>query len=185
MLHIKVERVVVYNPWFRRFIFKLIRFFADLAAGLEMPSFEKVIQRVGIAHAISTSAPASLGTPFNGMDQGQKLIYVFGTITPAAQYAAGGDTWDLTKMSWPDGSGGLLSGYAPVGGSVTAQSNSAANGHSGFQYYYRPGNPATISNGRFQVLQSNGTLLVDIGAGAYPAAVLADTIVFAAAFVRA
>lgn len=143
----------------------------------------KKLMRGGTKFAVTSAAATVGGSPFAGIDQGEKLFYGFGTITPAGNYAAGGDPFDFTKMAFNDGSQ-LPSTYGPVPGSVTIQSNSAANGHSGYLYFYRPGAVSTIQNGKFQVLQSNGTLSVDIGAGAYPAAILADSIVFSAAFVR-
>lgn len=117
--------------------------------------------------------------PFLGADNGQDIIYVFFTVTPSGNYAAGGDVIDFTAL------GDLIkSGYAPI--NVAIQSQSSAPGHSGYVYGYRPGAPATLANGKFQVLQcaGAGNPLLEIGAGAYPAGVLGDTIVGIACFVR-
>src|SRR4051812_4031476 len=87
--------------------------------------------------------------PFLGADNGQDIIYVFFTLTPTGIYAAGGDVIDFTTL------GDLIkSGYAPI--NVAIQSQSAAAGHSGYFYGFRPGNPATLANGKFQVLQCAG-----------------------------
>lgn len=136
--------------------------------------------------ALAIKASVISGTPFDGVDNGQKLIYVSGQITPSGNYPAGGDILDFTAMTFPAG-GNIQSNYAPVPGSVNIVSNSSANGHSGFPYFYRPGAPATMQNGKMQVLNAGGggNTLQDIGAQAYPAAVLADEIRFTAAFVRA
>ncbi|MGA2443278.1 MAG: hypothetical protein ABSH08_20190, partial [Tepidisphaeraceae bacterium] len=77
----------------------------------------------------------------------------------------------------------LKSGQTPL--QVTIQSQSAASGHSGYQYYYRPGNAQ--NNGKMQVMTSNsvsGQPMVELAAGPYPAGVTGDTIVGIACFVR-
>ena len=116
--------------------------------------------------ALGTSNP-----PFDGVDDGQKLFYVFGSIAASGNYAAGGDTLDWTKLL-----DALKTGYLPV--QVQMFSQSASAGHPGYTYYWRPG--TTLANGKMQVM--NGT--AELGAGAYPAAILADTIAFAATFLR-
>jgi hypothetical protein len=96
--------------------------------------------------AIAAQKIASL--PFAGVDNGQSIIYVFFTITPtnvnspgnANPYVAGGDTLDFTTL------GDLIkSGYVPL--NVTLQSQSQANGFSGYDYYFRPGlRPQQLQN---------------------------------------
>lgn len=120
---------------------------------------------------IGTTVP-----PFDGQDQGQKLIYVFGTIALTGNYVAGGDliSWLLDA---------LKTGYIPV--QVQFFSQSAAAGHSGYQYYWRPG--TTLANGKIQVETTGngaGNPLQELAAGAYPAAITGDTIAFAAVFLR-
>lgn len=117
-------------------------------------------------------------TPFPGVDNGQAIIYVFFTLVAAGNYLPGGDVIDWTSL------GDLIkSGYVPI--NVTIQSQSAAAGHSGYQYYFRPG--AALNNCKMQVLTTGngaGNALQELAAGAYPAAILADTIVGMACFVR-
>lgn len=120
---------------------------------------------------------------FTGIDDGHSLQYGFFVAAPSnagnGGYVAGGDPFSFSGVS-----SFLISSFAAL--QCTFSSQSAANGHSGFIYYYRPGAPATLANGKMQVLQANGAnnTLQDIGTQAYPAAILADTIVVAACFVR-
>lgn len=123
--------------------------------------------------------------PFAGVDNGQSIIYVFFTITPtnvnspgnANPYVAGGDTLDFTTL------GDLIkSGYVPL--NVTLQSQSQANGFSGYDYYFRPG--SGLNNCKMQVAVNGGAgnQKQELAAGNYPAGVLADSIVGMACFVR-
>lgn len=130
------------------------------------------------------SYQSMLPTPFDGLDEGQKIVYAFLVLTPSnagnGGYVVGGDAVDFTKLSPPP-----PSGYAPV--QANFYSMSGASGHSGYQYYWRPGNPPTLQNGRVQVETTGngaGNPLQELAAGAYPAGILADTIVGIAAFVR-
>lgn len=126
-------------------------------------------------------SPAA-GTPFTGIDNGQSIIYGFFALTVTGNYVAGGD-----PMSFAGVSSLIQSGYAPL--NVAIQSQSSLGG-AGFMYGYRPGgvgNLATLANGKFQVFTSNGAApnpFLELGAGAYAAAILADTIICEAAFVR-
>jgi hypothetical protein len=132
-----------------------------------------------MALAITVQAVPA-GTPFTGVDNGQFIMYFFFTVTPTGNYVAGGDT-----LSFVAATDMLKSTVAPL--QVTLQSQSASAGHSGFLYYYRPGNPATIANGKMQVLATgsgNQAALAEIAAGAYPGGVTADTIVGMGCFVR-
>lgn len=123
---------------------------------------------------------ANQSSAFSGVDAGQYLEYFFFMVTPTGNYPAGGD-----PMSFAGVSDLLKSTLPPIPGSTNIVSSSAAAGHSGFLYYYRPGTPSSISNGKMQVLQGNGVgALQEFAAGAYSAAILADTIVGQAAFVK-
>jgi hypothetical protein len=119
------------------------------------------------------------GTPFNGVDNTQKIERVYFTVTPAGNYAgAPGDTLDFTAL------GDLIkSDYGPIFVSIESQKTSGA---SGYVYQYNPDANKTISGGKFQVLQcaAAGNPLADIGAAAYPAGVTGDTIVGYADFLR-
>lgn len=128
------------------------------------------------------SAVASLytgpaGSPYPGFTNDQSLLYITFKVKPAGNYAALGDTLDLTALGDV-----VKSSYVPL--SVEMKSANTA-GLSGFVYGYVPG--TTNANGKFQVLTSNGVSpnpLVDLGAGAYPAGVLGDTILGLAIFIR-
>jgi hypothetical protein len=108
-----------------------------------------------------------------------KLLEIYFTITALnapANYPAGGDILDLTQML------NSLVGYmfttSAIPLQVYIQSQSAAAGHSGYVYGYRPG--TTLKNGKMQVMQGGAVIslpLAEIPAGNYPAVVLADTIV--------
>lgn len=134
--------------------------------------------------AVATPLAASVnqgmvGTPFDAVYNNQKLITVYFSVTPSGVYAALGDTLDLSGTVFGD----LVKASGPPIDVELKSYNSA--GDSGFTYKYRPG--TTAANGLFQVMTSNGAApnpLLDLGAGAYPAAVLADNILGKATFVR-
>jgi hypothetical protein len=114
-------------------------------------------------------AALSTPTPFGGVDTTKALERIYVQITALGNYAALGDTLDLTVL------GDLIkSGYLPIFYYLQSQK---AGGVSGYEYCYVPG--TTLANGKFQVLQcaGAGNPMLDIGAGAYPAGVLADTII--------
>lgn len=126
-----------------------------------------------------TAAVFSSTTPFGGTDFTGKIERVYFQVTPAnapSNYPGpAGDTLDLTL-------GGIVhSGYAPI--FVVIQSIKAG-GVSGYGYDYLPG--TTPANGTMQVTQcaGAGAPMADIGAGNYPAGVLADSIVGYADFLR-
>ena len=120
-----------------------------------------------LAITVGTTNP-----PHNGIDNGQKLAYVTGTIAAIGSYVAGGDSLDWTSTLDAIKS----NGYIPL--QVQLWSQSSGNGHPGYTYYWRPG--TTMANGRMQCM--NGT--TELAAGAYPAAITGDTIAFCATFVR-
>lgn len=126
-----------------------------------------------------TMTPGTGATPpFDGVDNGQKLVYIYGTIVASGNYTTGGDTLDFTTLFDL-----VKTDYIPV--QVTAWSQSSASGHSGYSYYWRPG--SALNNGRIQVLTTgtgSGQPLVELAAGAYPAGITGDTIAFCAVFAR-
>jgi len=121
---------------------------------------------------------------FPGVDSGQFLEYLFFSVTPSntpAGYVAGGDTLSFV------GASPLLTTNQPPIGPVTIQSQSAAAGHSGYLYYYRPATSPTQANGKMQVLTtgaSSGAALAELAAGNYPSAITGDTIIGSASFSR-
>lgn len=118
------------------------------------------------------------GTPFDGVDNTQKIQRVYFEVTAAGNYAgAPGDTLDFTKL------GDLVkSDFGPV---FVAMKSQNPAGSSGYDYEYIPDANRTLAGGKFQVLQgANGAPNADIGAGAYPAGVTGDTIIGYADFIR-
>lgn len=110
-----------------------------------------------------------------------KLFRVYGTITPSGSYATGGDTLNFASGTWPIGQGPIPSNSVPV--LVSIMSQPATGGTvSGYVYGYATGTDMT--NGKFQLFQSAGSAapLAQVGAGAYPAGVTGDVIVFEAIF---
>lgn len=110
-----------------------------------------------------------------------KIVSVYGTITPSnapAGYATGGDIWDFTAMSLP--AGWVLPGFGlPMYCWIWEQTPA---GNSGFSFLWRPG--TLLTNQKMQVFQSAaaGNPQSELGAGAYPAAILAAVIKFCAVF---
>jgi|ERR1700674_2388185 len=117
---------------------------------------------------------------FEGIDEGRDCMYVYGTIVATGSYPAytgsGGDTVDLTLVKPP-----IPTTRIPIQVSLTSQSPA---GMSGFTYLWRPG--TTLANGRVQVqvAGTTGNPHQELAAGAYPASVLSDVIVFCAVFVK-
>ena len=130
-----------------------------------------------------TAAPQTFGSTGTGgipaIFGNGKTLEIYFTITASnapANYPAGGDTLDLTQVL--ANLQGFLITSSAIPLQVYIQSQSAANGHSGYLYSYRPG--TTLKNGKMQVLTSNGVSpnpLLELPAGNYPAAILNDTIV--------
>ena len=127
--------------------------------------------------AINTGFGVS-GTPWDAIDNTQSLILVSFTVTLTGAYAALGDTLDLTPLVSSNAPLAVLPFFVLI-------KPFDAGGNSGFVYEFLPG--TTLKNGKLQVLTSNGAAanpLLDLGAGAYPAAALADKLVGIAFFVR-
>lgn len=119
---------------------------------------------------------------FPAVDAGQFLDYLFFGVAASGNYPTGGDTLSFV------GASPLLTTSQPPVGPVTIQSQSSSAGHSGYLYYFRPAAAPTQANGKMQVLTTgggSGQALVELAAGAYPAAITGDTIVGTAAFPRA
>lgn len=121
-------------------------------------------------------------TPFQGINNGQAILELFFKIAASSNYPALGDLLDFTQL------GDLLkvNNYAPLWADIRS---AKTGGLSGFLYGYTPAAVPTLSNGKFQLLTASGAgtpaaPLVDAGAIAYPAGVIADTIIGRAAFIR-
>lgn len=110
---------------------------------------------------------------FGGVDAGQNLLYIYFSVAAAGLYVGNGDVLDLTAL------GDVLKSSRPPL-QVTLQ------GNAGYFYSYKKAAVPTQANGKFQVSQcaGAGAPAADIGAGAYPAGVLADVITGCAIFPR-
>lgn len=115
---------------------------------------------------------------FDGKDNSQKLERIYFTVVATGNYPALGDPMDFTTLG-----GQVYSGRPPL--FVFMQSANSA-GASGYDYVYTPSAVPTQSNGKFQVMQCPGAAgpMVDLGAEAYPAAILNDVIIGYAEFPR-
>ena len=121
-------------------------------------------------------------TAFDGTDSNQKIRRVYFQVTPSnnpANYAgAPGDTMDFTTL------GDIIkTEFPPL---VVIMYSAKSGGSSGYDYNYVPNAVPTLQNGTFQVLQCGGATapMADIGAGAYPAGVLGDTVIGYADFLK-
>lgn len=116
-----------------------------------------------------------------------KAFHCIGTVTPSntVNYPAGGDVLDLTQFfNLASSAPGMLlpTIELPMVVEVFSQQLSAAPGAAATLQLYRFNKGTTLANGTFQVFPST-TPQVELAAGAYPAAVLADVIKIHAWFV--
>lgn len=102
------------------------------------------------------------------------MLHVYGTITASGNYSTAGDTLDFSKQD------AIKSTSVPV--QVEVYSAKTAGPTNLFVYNYSPG--TTIANGKCQVFTGAAaqTALTELSAGAYPAGVTGDSIVFHATF---
>lgn len=122
---------------------------------------------------------------FQGVDNGQALIFLYFTVTAAnapANYNAGGDTLNFIASSAI--ADFIKSGRPPLQCTIWSQK---AGGGSGFVYGFTPAaaNPSA-ANGKMQVFTGAAAQspLTELANGNYPAGVLGDTIVGCAVFPR-
>jgi len=95
-----------------------------------------------------------------------KRVHVTGTIAASGNYTTGGDTLDLSQAPL------IASTRAPIQGSAWM------DGLAGYDYVFTPG-PA-MSNGKVKIFAQGAAAgaFPELAAGAYPAAITADTITF-------
>ena len=110
---------------------------------------------------------------FPGVDNTQRIARVYFSIAATGTYAALGDPLDISALKTA-----ACTSQMPL--FVAMQSQGSVN--SGYLYEWLP-NSAT-GNGKFQVMKGATGPIVDLGAGAYPAAITGDTIVGYADFPR-
>jgi hypothetical protein len=99
-----------------------------------------------------------------------KTLEIYFTITPSGNYVAGGDPCDLTAVL--NNLQGFMLTTSAIPIQVYIQSQPNAPGQASM-YSYRYCKGSTLKNGTVQVALNSA----EIGAGAYPANVLADVIV--------
>jgi len=91
-----------------------------------------------------------------------KKVFVVGTIVASGSYATGGDTINFTSLGIPSSQGAFWVKF---------------NSLNGYGYTFAPG--TTQANGKVRINTASNT---ELGAGAYPAGITGDTIVYFALF---
>ena len=185
LVHRNDEKVNTEPVWFRSGLVAGRKCYPSEVTTEPRKAVKVFIYRSYMALTITLGAQAITGQPqppFDGFDNGDHLIYVFGTIVVSGTYPQNGDTFD-----WTTAKPLVPSNYIPIQVAIFSQKSSGS--HSGYQYYWIPG--TTLKNGKMQVLVPSGNLLVDLvptvqaNNQPYPAAITSDVIVFNAAFVKA
>jgi len=110
----------------------------------------------------------------NRIDATQNGVIVEGTLTPTGNYATGGDTVDFSVK--PE----IPSNIIPQGLVEIAEQPASGTTPAGFLAYLIAG--TTLSNWKIFFATAVGQPPTQLGAGAYPAALLAATIQFRAFF---
>jgi len=119
-------------------------------------------------------AIAILGTDGNALgtrdidSSASNFIYVNGQIKFSGNYVSGGDTLDWTTVSDRLASTNCIS--------LSLSSQTLGNN------YVPLGGPSTALNGWKIVVQTPGTFNTQLSAGAYPAGITGDTVIFTACF---
>ena len=95
-----------------------------------------------------------------------KRIHVSGTVAASGNYATGGDTLDLSQFPI------IASAQAPIQGTAWM------DGLAGYDYVFAPG--AAMNSNRVKIFQQGSAAgaFPELAAGAYPAAIVADTVTF-------
>ncbi len=91
-------------------------------------------------------------------------IHVCGTVAASGNYTTGGDTLDLSQFPI------IASTQPPIQGTAWM------DGLAGYDYVFAPG--ATINTNRVKMFQEHGSAgpFQELAAGAYPGAIIGDTI---------
>ncbi len=95
-----------------------------------------------------------------------KRVHVAGTVAASGNYSTSGDTLDLSEFPI------VASTQAPVQGTAWM------DGLAGYDYVFFPG--TALNNGKVKIFQQGASAgaFPELAAGAYPAAITADTITF-------
>lgn len=112
-------------------------------------------------------------TLIDSWDDGRR-IHVAGTVAASGNYSTGGDTLDLTPLE----SLGVPTTKPPVLGTAWM------DGLAGYDYVFAVG--TTLNSGKVKIFQNAGASgpFAELAAGAYPAAITADTVTFYGIFPR-
>lgn len=112
-------------------------------------------------------------TLVDSWDDGRR-IHVAGAIAASGNYATAGDTLDLTPLE----SLGVPTTKSPIAGTAWM------DGLAGYDYVFAPG--AAINSGKVKIFQQGSAAgaFAELAAGAYPAAITADSITFYGIFPR-
>lgn len=126
--------------------------------------------------------PLAVSVANNRIAKVHNTFRVIGTIVPSGSYPTGGDPLNLATATYPIGQGPLPSTAKPISVDIRSQHSTTTPQTNEFVYTYAPG--TTQANGAMQVFTGAAaqTALTELSAGAYPAGVLADTIIFEAIF---
>ncbi len=102
-------------------------------------------------------------------DDGQR-IHVTGTAAASGNYSTGGDTLDLSKFP-------IIAATQPP-----LQGTAWMDGVAGYDYVFTPG--SAMNNNKVKIFQQGASAgaFPELAAGAYPAAITADTITLYAIF---
>ena len=126
--------------------------------------------------AVALQTVPETGQPV--VERNQQTLRVFFKVTPSGDYPTGGDPLDLTQLFGAGGIPGLTlpTRSLPLKVTLISAKPAAAPQTNMFVYNFAPG--TTLSNGTMQVMTGAAaqTALTELSAGAYPAGVLADTI---------
>jgi hypothetical protein len=105
-------------------------------------------------------------------DDGQR-IHVAGTVTASGNYSAGGDTLDLSQFPIVAAAQSSIQGTAWM------------DGPAGYDCVFYPG--TAMNNGKVKIFQqgSDAAALLELAAGAYPGAIVSESITFYGIFRKA
>jgi len=132
---------------------------------------------VAVAIRTNSSGIGSGGQPL--IEKHPKTLHIFFKVTltnGATNYAAGGETLDLTQLFGSAGLPGYSFPTASLPEKVELQSVQTPGVPTQFEYQYVPG--TTLANGKIQVFTGAAAQsgLAELANGNYPAGVLGDTI---------
>lgn len=104
------------------------------------------------------------------------MLHLYGTVTPSGSYATGGDACSFAGLDQ------VKTDQLPVQVEFYSARPTSSAQTNLYAYQYTPG--TTLANGKFQVFTGAAaqTALTELSAGAYPAGVTGDVIMYHAIF---